>query len=322
METELWPRFLLECRRRSIPVALVNGRLSEKSFGRYKLIRSFIRRVVNCLDLALMQSEADAGRIRALGLVDERIEVSGNVKFDLLASTDEHALTEGLRARFGLDNTRPLVIAASTHATEERITLEAFKLLRATPEGRDARLLLAPRHPERFEEVAALLASSGLKWSRRSEAALAEDKTSDVILLDSIGELRAAYPLARLVFVGGSIARTGGHNVLEPASCGACIITGAHTNNFTAIIKAFLERDALVQLPPLSEEEAPAKLSRALAELLSDEALRSGMIMGAKEVLDENRGATRYTADRISELVKSRNPRGERRETKAQLPEA
>ncbi|HEX8174689.1 MAG TPA: 3-deoxy-D-manno-octulosonic acid transferase [Pyrinomonadaceae bacterium] len=322
METELWPRFMLECRRRSIPVALVNGRLSEKSFGRYMLIRSFIKRVVNCLDMALMQSEADAGRIRALGLEDGRVEVSGNVKFDLLASTGEEALTESLRDRFGLDEARPLVIAASTHATEERIALEAFKLLRATPEGRDARLLLAPRHPERFEEVAALLASSGLKWSRRSEAARAEDKVSDVILLDSIGELRAAYPLARLVFVGGSIAQTGGHNVLEPAACGACIITGAHTKNFTAIINAFLERDALVQLPPLSEEEAPAKLSRVLAELLSDEALRSGMITRAKEVLEENRGATRYTADRIAELVKSRNLRDARREMKAQLPRA
>jgi 3-deoxy-D-manno-octulosonic-acid transferase len=314
METELWPRFLLECRRRSIPVALVNGRLSEKSFRRYKLIQSFIKRVVNCLDLALMQSEADAGRVRALGLEEARVEVSGNVKFDLLASTDEQALTASLSERFGLDDKKPLVIAASTHGGEERITLEAFRLLRATRDGRDARLLLAPRHPERFEEVAALLSSSsGLKWSRRTAPALPEDKTSDVILLDSIGELRAAYPLARLVFVGGSIAQTGGHNVLEPAACGACIVTGAYTNNFTAIINAFLERDALVQLPPLSEEEAPAELSRVMAGLLSDEALRSGMIKRANEVLDENRGATRYTVERIAELVNSR-------EMKARLP--
>lgn len=319
METELWPRFLLECRRRGIPVALVNGRLSEKSFSRYKLIRSFIRRVVNCLDLALMQSEADAERIRALGLEDKRVEVSGNVKFDLLASTDEDSLTKSLRERFRPDATGPLVIAASTHATEERIMLEAFKLLRATPEGRDARLLLAPRHPERFGEVAALLASSSLKWSRRSEAARPEDVTSDVILLDSIGELRAAYPLARLVFVGGSIAQTGGHNVLEPAAGGACIITGAHTKNFTAIINAFLERDALVQLPRLGEEEAPAELSRVITKLLSDAALRSGMVERARAVLDENRGATRYTVERIAEMVKSRSLGEARPKMKAKL---
>jgi 3-deoxy-D-manno-octulosonic-acid transferase len=307
METELWPRFLLECRRRNIPVALVNGRLSEKSFRRYKLIRSFIKRVLGCLDLALMQSEADAERIRVLGLESVRVEVSGNVKFDLLASTDEHALTEDLRARFGFAQTRPLIIAASTHAMEERIALEAFKLLRATQSGSEARLLIAPRHPERFDEVAALLSSSGLKWSRRAAPHREEDKAADVILLDSIGELRAAYTLAQLVFVGGSIAPTGGHNVLEPAACGACIVTGAHTNNFTAIINAFLERDALIQLPPLREEEAPAELARVFAELLSDETRRHEMRARAKEVLDENRGATTYTADRIVKLLKNRD---------------
>jgi 3-deoxy-D-manno-octulosonic-acid transferase len=320
METELWPRFLLECRRCGIPVALVNGRLSEKSFRRYKLIRSFIRRVVSCLDLALMQSEEDAGRIRELGLEAGRVEVSGNVKFDLLAGTDERQLTESLRERFGLNQTRPLIVAASTHSPEERIMIEAFRLLRATPEGHDARLLLAPRHPERFEEAAALLSSSGLKWSRRSRAASAEDKTSDVVLLDSIGELRGVYPLARLVFVGGSIAQTGGHNVLEPAACGACVVTGAHTSNFTAIVNALLERDALVQLPPVTEEEAPRELSRALAGLLSDEARRGGMIERAKEVLDENRGATRYTADRVKELAEDAAARRKMRATKARLP--
>jgi 3-deoxy-D-manno-octulosonic-acid transferase len=137
-----------------------------------------------------------------------------------------------------------------------------------------------------------------------------KDKASDAILLDSIGELRAAYTLATLVFVGGSIAPTGGHNVLEPAAAGACIITGAHTNNFAAIINAFLERDALVQLPPLSEEEAPAGLARTFAELLSDDARRQSMIERAKEVLDENRGATRYTAERIARLMESRAVKG------------
>lgn len=303
METELWPRFLLECRRRDVAVALVNGRLSENSFRRYKLIRGFIKRVVRCLDVALMQSEADAARIIDLGLESGRVEVSGNLKFDLLQSADEHQLTDSLRVRFGLDQTRPLIIAASTHATEERIMLEAFKLLRAKPEGRDARLLIAPRHPERFNEVAALLSSSGLSWARRAGAARDEDRTADAILLDSIGELRATYPLARLVFVGGSIAPTGGHNVLEPAACGACIITGAHTNNFTAIINAFLERDALIQLPTLREDEAPAHLARVLAELLSDEARRDKIITRATEVLNENRGATLYTAERIAKLL-------------------
>lgn len=306
METELWPRFLLECRQRKIRVALVNGRLSEKSFRRYKLVRRFIKMVVGCLDLALMQADADARRIRALGMDAARVEVSGNVKFDLLpASTDEHTLTESLKERFGLNQTGPLVVAASTHDTEERIALEAFKRLRAGPEGQRARLLIAPRHPERFNEVAALLSSTGLKWARRSEAPVDADKASDIILLDSIGELRAVYLLATLVFVGGSIAPTGGHNVLEPAASGACIITGAHTKNFEAIINAFLKRDALLQLPPLPEEEAADELALVFAELLPNEPRRQKMVERAHEVLDENRGATAHTAKRIAELMKS-----------------
>ena len=303
METELWPRFLLECNKRKTSVALVNGRLSEKSFRRYKLVRGFIKKVLSSLDVALMQSEADAVRILKLGLDAARVEVSGNVKFDLLASSDEHALTESLRERFGLERTRPLIVAASTHEKEERIAIEAFKRLRAAPEGHRARLLIAPRHPERFDEVAALLNSYGIAWARRSEAQSEADKTCDVILLDSIGELRAAYPLAEIVFVGGSLVPTGGHNVLEPAAAGACIVTGTHTNNFAAIIKAFLKRDALVQLPYLPEEAAPAELARVFTELLADDTRRQKMIERARAVLEENRGATLYTAERIAKLM-------------------
>ncbi len=303
METELWPRFLLECRRRNVPVALVNGRLSEKSFRRYNLIRSFIKRVVDCLSLAVMQSEADASRIRALGMDHARVEISGNVKFDLLSTSDEHALTDALRERFGLNQTSQLLVAASTHRTEERVCIESFKRLRATASGRQARLLIAPRHPERFDEVATLLDASGLKWARRSAPPRDEDKACDVIFLDSIGELRAVYPLAKIVFVGGSLAPVGGHNVLEPAAAGSCVITGAYTNNFAAIVAAFLERDALVQLPPLDEEEAAKELSNLFEGLLSDDLRRQKMIEHGREVLSENRGATLYTAKRVAELL-------------------
>ncbi len=306
METELWPRFLLECRRRRIPTALVNGRLSEKSFRRYKLIRGFIRRVVDCLDLGVMQSEADAARIRALGLDDTRTLVSGNVKFDLPGAGEDERLTTSLRERFGLGEASPLIIAASTHEGEERICIEAFKRLRETEEGARARLLVAPRHPERFEEAAAQLRASGLRWARRSAAALDEDRLCDAVLLDSIGELRAVYPLAALVFVGGSLVPTGGHNILEPVAAGACVVTGAHTNNFAAIIEAFLEREAIYQLQPLDADRAAAELARALQQLLSDDALRRKMIERASMVMRENQGATSYTAERIAELLAER----------------
>lgn len=304
METELWPNFLRESRRRGIPVALVNGRLSEGSFRRYKLLGRFIARIVGDLSLALMQSDQDAGRIRALGLAPERLTVSGNMKFDAGASVDEEELSRELAARFHFDKERPLIVAASTHAPEERIMLEAFKRLRATGGAALlARLLIAPRHPERFNEIAASIDSSGLSWTRRSSPSSERDATCDVILLDSIGELRAVYPLASIVFVGGSIAQTGGHNVLEPAAVGACVVTGAHTFNFTAIMNAFLEAGALLQLPPLSEEEAPSHLARVFAELLADDERRRALAGKALAVVEQNRGATNRTVALLKPLL-------------------
>jgi 3-deoxy-D-manno-octulosonic-acid transferase len=303
METELWPNFLRECDRRNIPVALVNGRLSEGSFRRYRLIPRFMTHVLGCLDLALMQSEADARRILSLGILPERVMVSGNVKFDAGTAPEEHALSRELDTRFHFKKGRPLVVAASTHAPEERILLEAFKQLRARHGDDVARLLLAPRHPERFAETAALLDSSGLRWARRSSPAEERDASADVILLDTIGELRAVYPLASLVFVGGSIARSGGHNVLEPAAVGACILTGAHTANFKAIMRAFLEADALLQLSDMKETEASRELARVFAELLAHDTRRREMGQRARAVVEANRGATERTVEMLAPLL-------------------
>lgn len=303
METELWPNFLRECRRREIRVALVNGRLSEGSFRRYKWIPRFTARIVGCLDLALMQAEADALRIRALGLASDRVRVSGNVKFDAGVAASEDALSREIEARFHFAEDRPLIVAASTHAPEERIIIEAYKQLRATHGIAEARLLIAPRHPERFVETAILLDSSGLSWTRRSSPQDEMDAVCEAILLDTIGELRAVYPHASLVFVGGSIARKGGHNVLEPAALGACVVTGAHTTNFAAIMSAFLEADALVQLPDLSETEAPSMLAGVFAELLSDDARRRASAERARAVVEQNRGATERTIKLLAPLL-------------------
>jgi 3-deoxy-D-manno-octulosonic-acid transferase len=300
METELWPRFFRECRRRGVPLALVNGRISEKSFGRYKLVRPFIRRVLSDLSLAAVQTHADAARLSALGLAPERARITGNVKFDI-EETPAHTLTEELRRRFRIDGDRPLVVAASTHAPEERIALEAFHVL--TYEARRPRLLVAPRHPERFAEVATLLEASGLNWARRTDEPRGQDAECDVILLDSIGELRAVYTLAEVVFVGGSIAPVGGHNVLEPALDARAVITGAHTSNFKAIVATLLERDALVQLRDIGETYAGRELARAIRELLEDDAKRRGTGERARAVLEENRGATARTVELLAPLL-------------------
>jgi 3-deoxy-D-manno-octulosonic-acid transferase len=307
METELWPRFFRECARRGVPVALVNGRISEKSFGRYRLIRPFIRRVLADLTLAAAQTEPDAARLVALGLAPERARVAGNVKFDI-EEPASRPLTDELRRRFRIDKARPLVVAASTHAPEERVLLEAFKLLNG--EGRRPRLLVAPRHPERFREVASLVEASGLSWARRGEATAESDAVCDVILLDSIGELRAVYALAEVVFVGGSIAPVGGHNVLEPALAARAVVTGAHTSNFKSIVAALLERGALVQLPDEGGSEAARSLARSLRELLEDDALRRRMGERARAVLEQNRGATARTVEMLAPILNQMSDAG------------
>lgn len=303
METELWPGFLRECRGRGIRTAMVNGRLSETSFRRYSFIRRFIKRVVNDLELALMQAADDATRISALGLAPERVTVTGNIKFDASVDATEQSLTAELRTRFNFVDERPLIVAASTHAPEERIVIEAFKETRNDSSARAPRLLIAPRHPERFAETASLLNYSGLKWARRSAAPDESDAVCDVILLDSIGELRAVYPLAEIVFVGGSIAPVGGHNVLEPAAAGKCIITGAHTRNFAAIMRVFREADALIELPPVGEADAVGMLSTALKELLWNKARRASLAAHALQLIEQNRGATARTVELLDELL-------------------
>jgi len=172
METELWPHLFRECRRRAIPVALINGRISITSFGRYRMIRPFIRGVLNNLSIALMQSEQDAARIRELGIAGERVLTPGNLKFDSAESSIDGSATANLVERFGFDRSMRLIVAASTHAPEELVLIEAFKQLGISQPDCQARLLIAPRHPERFGEVASLLQASGLTWSRRSAAGL------------------------------------------------------------------------------------------------------------------------------------------------------
>ena len=306
METELWPRFFRECRRRGVPVALVNGRISEKSFRRYSLIRFFTRKILADLSLAVMQTEADAGRIRSLGLAPERVRISGNVKFDMEEAGGQ-TLTEELRRRFGFNEGRPLVVAASTHAPEEAVVLEAFKRLAASSQGARPRLLVAPRHPERFAEVVSLLDSSGLTWARRSEAASGSDAVCDAVLLDTIGELRAVYPLADLVFVGGSIAPVGGHNVLEPALSARCVVTGPHTSNFTAVVNALLEQGALVQLDAVGDDEMPATLARTFGRLLKDEEERKSIGARARVAVEQNRGATARTVKMLAPILNEKS---------------
>ena len=297
METELWPNFLRECRVREIPVALVNGRISQKSFGRYLQIRFFLRRVLECLTVAVMQSERDAERIRELGMRKDRVFSVGNLKFDAGGYTDKNT---DLKERFGLQAGVPLVLAASTHAPEETIVLESFRRLREKQPH--VRLMIAPRKPERFNEVAELIRDANVSWARRTNPPDASDPRADVILLDTIGELPSTYSFATIVFVGGSIVDRGGHNVLEPAAHGVAVVTGAHTHNFHAIVALLNEAKAILQLGPLEDSQAVIGLSEALRRLLVDDKWRTEMGDRAKQIVAENQGATDKTMKLIAPL--------------------
>ena len=297
METELWPNFLRECKARNIPVALVNGRISRQSFRRYKLIKFFLRRVLSCLSLAVMQSQTDAERLLTLGMPDEKLYTAGNLKFDAELAGELTSKTEEIRERFGLRSGVPLILAASTHAPEEEVMLDSLKQLQP------ARLMLAPRHPERFNEVASLIQKSGLSWTRRTGVPAADDTNATVILLDTIGELPATYSLADVVFVGGSIVDRGGHNVLEPAAAGAPVVTGAHTHNFHAIVDLMCEANAIVQLPPVETSAAAAELTYVLKKLLANSNERAELGRHAKQLVTDNQGAADRTIKFIAPLL-------------------
>lgn len=299
METELWFNFLRETYKSGAKIIIVNGRLSEKSFKRYSYIRNFMKRVLVYVEAALMQDNTSAKHLMKLGARGSKVKVMGNLKFDHNVDQSETALTGEFRTRFDIRGDAPLIIAASTHPPEEKWLLEAFRDIWKNSHGNLPRLMIAPRHPERFAEVAALIKESGFDWVLRSETPSGRDKTAEVILLDSIGELRAAYPLAEIVFVGGSLIPHGGQSILEPAVCGKPIVTGHNTKNFEAVVDEFLSREALIQLPELSEKDVVAELAKTFGDLLRDGDRRVRLGTNAQKTMDRNRGATAKTIEQV-----------------------
>ncbi len=320
MESELWPNFLRECKTRNVPVVVANGRVSDRSFRRSQKFAFWFRRMTANVTRFLMQSEADAARMQALGAAPEAVIVSGNIKYDIGNVKDTAAVetkAQLIEADFALSRA-PLIVAGSSCDGEEELLLAAFAEVRK--EIADVRLLIAPRHPERFEAVAKLLDSSRFKSVRRSAcvaqiepagvgnfAAMSAAKNpahrADIILLDSMGELASLYRFASVVFVGGSLVAKGGHNILEPALEAKPIIVGPHMENFREIAAEFLRHDAVVQLQGAHENELIAALRDAMLELLTDAERAQTLGENARATVEANRGATAQTVAVIAELI-------------------
>jgi 3-deoxy-D-manno-octulosonic-acid transferase len=298
METEIWPNLLRECRARGVKTAVVNGRLSARSFPRYKMIRPMMRRVLDHIDKFLVQSEESARRFIDLGADPARVVVTGSLKFDSL-EVSPTALQARSRDRvlryFRVSGSRPVIVSGSTMKGEEVSVLRAFRRVRsASP---NTLLVLAPRNPERFAEAEQLARQEGWKVAKRSDLAIDAEPRVDVVILDTIGELATVYQIATIVFVGGSLVATGGHNVLEPAVFGKPIVFGPHMENFLEIAEAFVSNGAGVQLAGESE------LDETFVSLMSDPVRRARLGAAARALVEANRGANDKSVTVLATLL-------------------
>jgi 3-deoxy-D-manno-octulosonic-acid transferase len=312
LETEIWPNFLREASVNRVPVFFVNGRISDRSTRRYKWLmkplgfipKAFFRDVLSKATLFMMQSERDSARILELGAPSDRVIVTGNLKYDSPLPADSD-FGKWLAAAVNANARHPLIIAGSVTQGEEPLVLTAFGVLQG--EMRNAFLVLGPRKPERFDATARLIEESNRGYLRRSQINPASkdgpplDNSKSILLLDSIGELAGLYRFADAVFVGGSLVPAGGHNILEPASFGKPPVFGNSMENFAEVAAAFISRGAGIKV------DYPEELGSAWIHLVQDAEKARAMGAAAREIVDENRGATEKTISYIRNILQSRS---------------
>jgi 3-deoxy-D-manno-octulosonic-acid transferase len=291
-ETEFWPNFLRLAHASGARIAVVNARISDRSWPNYRRFRALLKKELENIDLFLAQTEADSTRLESIGAAPERVQVSGNLKFDVNPPPTS-AIVADLRTALAVAGAGPVLVCGSTVEGEEPLLLKAFEnVLVAHP---SAVMLLAPRHPERFDTVAALLTQLELPFLRRTlwtnnapEIMNANPLVGGVLLVDTIGELAALYALADIAFVGGSLVPHGGHNIIEPAQYGVAIVVGNHTENFRDIVSLFQSRDAIRIV-------GVAELPLTLMELLANPAERAALGQRAAQTLRSQTGGTSGT---------------------------
>jgi 3-deoxy-D-manno-octulosonic-acid transferase len=291
-ETEFWPNFLRLAKHSGARIAVVNARISDRSWPGYRRMRWLLTRVLRQVDLFLAQTDSDRKRLADIGAPEERVQVSGNLKFDV-APPPPPPIVASLQDAFEKADSGPVIVCGSTVDDEEPLLLQAFENVLASHPR--AVMILAPRHPERFAAVAQLLEKLDVRFWRRSLWS-GDPIRGGVLLLDSIGELASLYALADIAFVGGSLVPRGGHNIIEPAQYGAPIIVGNHTENFRDIV-GLLENRSAVRVV------TPAELPLVFMELISNEAERKALGRRAAETLREQKGATGRTVDALEGLL-------------------
>jgi len=289
IDTEIWPNLFRACRKRGVRTMLVNGRLSDRSYGRYRLVRFFMRRVFEDVDRVCAQTATWAQRYVDIGADQSSVMVTGSVKFDALdpsMSSAVQSASDDVLSCFRFTKRRPVFIAASTLRGEEEFVLKVVG--RVLKIASDALIIIAPRHPERFDEVRAMAEAAGYRVQARSELR-GQDSDAPIVLLDTIGELACLFQVASVVFVGGSLVPAGGHNLLEPAVFGKAIIVGPHMDNFAEITSQFVAQKAVVQVRDDTEFEIE------LVDLVRDRGRRERLGNAARELVESGRGATKRT---------------------------
>ncbi len=299
VEAEVWPNLAAEARERSVPIALVNARLSPRSERRFLQFRRFVAPTFRCLDLICVQEATDVARWESLGVERSRIREVGSVKFDPAGNSPGATLDADACSSFAVDPTLPVLFGGSTHRGEEELLGALF--LRLRREFPSLRLVIAPRHVERVREIRTALEALGLSVAQRSASG---EAAADCLLLDTTGELRSWYSLATVVFIGKSLTANGGQNPVEPILAGKPVIFGPQMENFAALAKSLLNAGGAIQV------RAPDELEEAVAGLLRDESARAALVENAQRVLTKHRGATERTVALLIELQSHGATRG------------
>ena len=300
MELEVWPNFVETARKLNVPVVVVNGRISDKSFPTYRWIKPIVKKIFRKVSLVLAQTDEYAQRFRELGCSDERVVVTGSLKYDTAQITDKVAGADELAEQlFGKIGNR-LWVSGGTGPGEEQIILKVFKALKQQKQFDDLRLVIVPRKPERFNEAAELIKQAGfefVRYSRIKGSAARKSQISAVVLGVTMGDLRKFYSLATIIFVGRSLVPMGGSDMMEAAALGKCTIFGPHTFNFKQTVDALLADDGAIMVKDERE------LLDAMRNCLSGKDLARRIAQNGREVIRKNQGATKKTIEQIAEVL-------------------